>query len=787
MSYSAPPRWAHGNTVSAASMQVYSDDITALYAALGGSGRNHALLWSYSNFNGTKFADSGFILVHRYQTLIYRGDGELVDPSGVGDTVNLEGDGTNLVYADLAAVDWLTPGKLYQVKDVVWAVEADAVRSVGAAGSSTASLTGSGTSTGGVTNHMYLTNIGTNTHAQIDTALSRLANTSGTNTGDQVVPVNTTGTAGQYFSAYNATTGAFTKGTPDHTAISNVGTNTHAQIDTALTRLANTSGTNTGDQTVPVNTAGTSGQFFSAYNSSTGTFTKSAVTASDVGLGSVENTALSTWAGSTNITTLGTVTTGTWSGTTLAVNKGGTGQTSYTDGQLLIGNSTGNTLAKATLTQGSGITITNGGGSITVANAGVTSFNSRTGEVSPASNDYTWAQINKATSSIADITTRSHGDLTGLTTGDPHTQYGLLAGRSGGQTLIGGTAADNTLVLQANSASASNTATTTVISVKVGNSGGTTALSATNAGRVSVPVSLAVGGTPAQTGELRISNNQSIWARNAANTGDVEMIKVNASNVVQFGTGLNLGNQSITGVYAIEQNTAANWSLDNAGNATFAGLVTANTLKVGGNALTVGGTSSINGTAVVTTGTQSVAGAKTFSDAVTFSAAGTALSVTNNATIGGTLAVTGNTTLTGTLTVNGAGTGLTVANNTTLSGTLGVTGASTFTGETINGAFARYTLDAAVIAGGVITATATYMTVDTEGGATTDDLDTINGHAMGRLLILRTLAGTKDVTLKDGTGNLRLNGDCPLTNQNQTITLIGGASTTWLEIARSLN
>jgi len=55
---------------------------------------------------------------------------------------------------------------------------------------------------------------------------------------------------------------------------------------------------------------------------------------------------------------------------TLPVANGGTGQTSYTDGQLLIGNSTGNTLAKATLTAGSGISITNGSGSITIASTG---------------------------------------------------------------------------------------------------------------------------------------------------------------------------------------------------------------------------------------------------------------------------------------------------------------------------------------------------------------------------------------------------------------------------------
>jgi len=54
----------------------------------------------------------------------------------------------------------------------------------------------------------------------------------------------------------------------------------------------------------------------------------------------------------------------------LGVANGGTGQTVYTDGQLLIGNTTGNTLTKATLTAGTNITITNGAGSITIAATG---------------------------------------------------------------------------------------------------------------------------------------------------------------------------------------------------------------------------------------------------------------------------------------------------------------------------------------------------------------------------------------------------------------------------------
>lgn len=67
------------------------------------------------------------------------------------------------------------------------------------------------------------------------------------------------------------------------------------------------------------------------------------------------------------LATLNTINNDNWSGTDLSVANGGTGQSSYTNGQLLIGNSTGNTLSKATLTAGSGIEITNGAGSITIA------------------------------------------------------------------------------------------------------------------------------------------------------------------------------------------------------------------------------------------------------------------------------------------------------------------------------------------------------------------------------------------------------------------------------------
>lgn len=108
------------------------------------------------------------------------------------------------------------------------------------------------------------------------------------------------------------------------------------------------------------------------------------------------------YTGQTTLITTGIITTGTWNGTTIAVANGGTGATSLTNhgilighgtsavtssvltnGQLLIG-STGNDPTAAALTAGTGIAITNGAGSITVAvnnlpvSAGGTGFTSTT-------------------------------------------------------------------------------------------------------------------------------------------------------------------------------------------------------------------------------------------------------------------------------------------------------------------------------------------------------------------------------------------------------------------------
>ncbi len=70
------------------------------------------------------------------------------------------------------------------------------------------------------------------------------------------------------------------------------------------------------------------------FTNPTFTGTVTGVTKAHVGLSNVENTALSTWTGSSNITTLGTISTGTWNGTAIAANKAGV-PTGGTAGQVL--------------------------------------------------------------------------------------------------------------------------------------------------------------------------------------------------------------------------------------------------------------------------------------------------------------------------------------------------------------------------------------------------------------------------------------------------------------------
>ena len=106
--------------------------------------------------------------------------------------------------------------------------------------------------------------------------------------------------------------------------------------------------------------------------------------------------------------------------------------------------------------------------------------------------------------------------------------------------------------------------------------------------------------------------------------------------------------------------------------------------------------------------------------------------------------------------------------------------------EAMSGPFAT-TSATATIASGAITATSSYMIVDTESAGATDDLDTINGGVDGFRLTLRAANSARTVVVKDG-ATIEGPGDVTLDNEEDTVSLIyDGTLAKWLVTASSNN
>lgn len=124
------------------------------------------------------------------------------------------------------------------------------------------------------------------------------------------------------------------------------------------------------------------------------------------------------------ITSSGTIT---MSGT-LSPANGGTGQTTYSNGQLLIGTTAGS-LAKATLTAGTGVSITNGDGSVTVTNTAPDQTVSLTGagttSISGSYPNFTITSNDQFAGTVTSVDVS--GGTTGLTfSGGPVTTSGTI-------------------------------------------------------------------------------------------------------------------------------------------------------------------------------------------------------------------------------------------------------------------------------------------------------------------------------------------------------------------------
>lgn len=82
------------------------------------------------------------------------------------------------------------------------------------------------------------------------------------------------------------------------------------------------------------------------------------------------------------------------------------------------------------------------------------------------------------------------------------------------------------------------------------------------------------------------------------------------------------------------------------------------------------------------------------------------------------------------------------------------------------------------IAGGVVTKTKAYHTIDTAADAATDDLDTINGGSDGDVIFLQAEHTDRTVVVKDNTGNIHTGGDIYLDDDHKLLGLMYHAATT---------
>jgi hypothetical protein len=70
--------------------------------------------------------------------------------------------------------------------------------------------------------------------------------------------------------------------------------------------------------------------------------------------------------------------------------------------------------------------------------------------------------------------------------------------------------------------------------------------------------------------------------------------------------------------------------------------------------------------------------------------------------------------------------------------------------------------------------------IDTEGAAATDNLSTINGGNVGDIVILSDVSSARDVTIKNGTGNISCGADRTNTALTDMIMLMKYNSSSWV-------
>ena len=243
------------------------------------------------------------------------------------------------------------------------------------------------------------------------------------------------------------------------------------------------------------------------------------------------------------------------------------------------------------------------------------------------------------------------------------------------------------------------------------------------------------GGTPTEA--MRITGQGFVGIGNTAP----------AFNLDVTGTSRITGNQTVGGTLGVTGATTLSSSLT-AGNSTLTSLNVTNNENVGGTLGVTGATTlstlTASGNATLTTVN---AGATTLASA----------SITGNTSIGGTLGVTGATTLSSSLTAgNSTLTSLSVTNNQTVGGTLGVTGATTLS-STLG-----------------VSGSTTLAALTTTGAATISNTTNSTSSSTGALIVRGGVGISNNLTVG---GSIEIDGGSP--GAGKVLTSDAGGLASW--------
>lgn len=301
---------------------------------------------------------------------------------------------------------------------------------------------------------------------------------------------------------------------------------------------------------------------------------------------------------------------------TLAVARGGTGQTTYTDGQLLIGNSSGNTLTKATLTQGSGVTITNGNGSITIAATGTGGTLTSVGMTVPTFLSVSPASITTSGTFAVTLSGTALPVVNGGTGQTTYTDGELLIGNTSGNTLTKATLTAGT-------------------GVSITNGNGSITISATGTGGTVTSVSSGTGltgGPITGAGTLSVATNgitdtlirqsaaYSVVGRSGSTTGNVADISAASDYQVLRRSGTSIG----FGAISLDQSNAVTGTLATGNGGTGLASFTANRVFYASSTSAVAQSANLTFDGTTLTADTVTAKLKAYSEAVTTATVSTA-------------------------------------------------------------------------------------------------------------------------------------------------------------------